>query len=228
MDAFSGYNQILMFDQDEEYTAFITTAGLYCYKVMPFGLKNAGAMYQRLINKIFKPPIGKTMEVYVDDMITKSKVPVEHMMHLKKTFELLRKYKMKLNPKKFVFGVSSGESFAFLVRHRGIEANPEKIRVVIEMKSPHTLKNIQSLIGKLTALNKFISRAIDKCHIFFKVMRKWRKIEWKTECKEIFQQLKQYMLKAPLLSMPRKGDKLYFYLAISQWATSTVIVKEEA
>lgn len=168
------------------------------------------------------------MEVYVDDMITKSKVPAEHMMHLKKTFELLRKYKMKLNPEKFVFEVSSRESLGFFVRHRGIEANPEKIRVVIEMKSPHTLKNIQSLIGKLIALNRFISQAIDKSHVFFKVMRKWRKIEWKTECNEVFQQLKQYMLKALLLSMPREGDKLYFYLAISQWATSTVIVKEEA
>lgn len=180
MDAFLGYNQISMFDQNEEYTAFITTTGLYCYKVMPFDLKNAGAMYQRLVNKIFKPPIRKTMEVYVDDMITKSKVPAEHMMHLKKTFELLRKYKMKLNPEKFVFGASSGESLGFLVRHRGIEANPEKIRVIIKMKSPHTLKNIQSLIGKLTALNRFISWAFDKCHVFFKVMRKWKKIEWKT------------------------------------------------
>lgn len=215
MDAFSGYNQIPMFDQDEEYTAFITTAGLYSYKVMSFGLKNAGATYQRLINKIFKPPIGKTMEVYVDDMITKSNVPAEHMMHLKKTFELLRKYEMKLNPEKFMFRVSSGESLGFLVRHRGIEANPEKIRVVIEMKSPRTLKNIQSLIGKLTTLNRFISRAIDKCHVFFKVMRKLRKIEWTIECKEVFQQLKLYMLKAPLLSMPREGEKLYFYLAIS-------------
>lgn len=161
-----------MFDQDKEYTAFITTAGLYCYKVMPFSLKNASATYQRLVNKIFKPSIGKTMEVYVDDMITKSKIPAEHMMYLKKTFELLRNYKMKLNLEKFVFGVSSGKSLGFLVRHIGIDANHEKIQVVIEMKSPRTLKNIQSLTRKLTALNRFISQATNKCHVFFKMMRK--------------------------------------------------------
>ena len=105
MDAFSGYNQIPMYEQDEESTAFITNQGLFCYRVMPFGLKNAGATYQRLVNKVFKPLIGKTMEVYVDDMITKSKIPKEHGRHLEETFGLLRKYKMKLNPKKCAFGV---------------------------------------------------------------------------------------------------------------------------
>lgn len=98
-----------MFEQDEEHTAFITNVGLYCCKVMTFGLKNAGATYQRLVNKIFKLLIGKTIEVYVDDMITKSKDLAKHIMHLQKTFELLRKYKMKLNLEKYVFGESSGK-----------------------------------------------------------------------------------------------------------------------
>lgn len=120
---------------------------------MSFGLKNAGAMYQRLVNKIFKLLIGRTMEVYVDDMITKSKDPTEHMMHLKETFELLRKYKMKLNLEKCLFGVSSGKFLRLMVSHRRIEANLDKIRAVIEMKSFRTFKHIQSLIGKLAALN---------------------------------------------------------------------------
>ena len=96
MDAFSRYNQMPMLEQDEEHTAFINNVGLYYYKMMPFGLKNTGATYQRLVNKIFKPLTGKTMEVYVDDMITKSKNQVEHPGNLEETFELLRGYKMKL------------------------------------------------------------------------------------------------------------------------------------
>ena len=127
MDAVLGYNQIPMFEQDEESTTFITNQGWFCYRVMPFGLKNAGATYQRLVNKIFKPLIERTMEVYVDDMITKSKIPKEHVKHLEETFGLLRKYKMKLNPEKFAFGVESGKFLGFMVSHRGIEANPEKI-----------------------------------------------------------------------------------------------------
>lgn len=126
MDAFLSYNQILMFEHDEE---------------LFFGLKNAGATYQRLVNKIFKPLIEKTMEVYMNDMIIKFKYPVKHMIHLKETFEPLRKYKMKFNPEKCVFGVSS-RNFLGFISHRGIKANPEKIRAVIEIKSPYTLKDI--------------------------------------------------------------------------------------
>ena len=89
MDAFSRYNQIPMFEQDEESMTFITNQGLFCYRVIPFGLKNAGATYQRLVNKVFKPLIGKTMEVYMDDMITQFKIPKEHVEHLEETFRLL-------------------------------------------------------------------------------------------------------------------------------------------
>ena len=103
MDAYSGYNQIMMHEPDKEDTSFVTDVGLYCYRVMPFGLKNAGATYQRLVNVMFKPQIGKTMEVYVDDMLVKSKRAVDHMDHLAKMFVVLRKYGMKLNPLKCSF-----------------------------------------------------------------------------------------------------------------------------
>lgn len=157
MDAFSGYNQILMLEQDEEHTAFIINVSLYCYKVIPFGLMNVGATYLRLVNKIFKPLIGKTMEFCVDDMITKSKTQVEHLTHLNETFELLKKYMMKLNPEKCMFGVSLAKFLELMVRQREIKANPEKIRAVVKMKSPRIVKDIESLVGKLAALNRFIS-----------------------------------------------------------------------
>ena len=109
---------------------------------MPFGLKNEGVTYQRLVNKIFKPLIGRTMEVYVDDIITKSKSPDEHVKHLEETFGLLRKYKMKLNPKKCAFGVGLGKFFGFMVSHRGIEANLKKIQAIVGMRSSCNLKEI--------------------------------------------------------------------------------------
>ena len=112
MDAFSGYNQVKMHPGDEENTTFVIDQGIYCYKLRPFGLKNTGATFQRLVNKIFKPLIGATMLVYVDDMITMSEEPVCHVADLKKTFELLMKHNLKLNPEKCAFGVVSGKFLA--------------------------------------------------------------------------------------------------------------------
>ncbi|CAL2245953.1 unnamed protein product [Prunus armeniaca] len=115
MDAYSGYNQILMHEDDKAKTSFIIERGTYCYKVMPFGLKNAGATYQRLVNKIFKEQIGKTMEVYMDDMLVKAPKRADHLKNLVEAFSLLRQYHMKLNPSKCTFGVSSGRFLGYLV-----------------------------------------------------------------------------------------------------------------
>ncbi|RVW88325.1 Transposon Ty3-I Gag-Pol polyprotein [Vitis vinifera] len=127
LDAFSGYHQIPMSPDDEEKTAFITPHGLYCYKVMPFGLKNAGATYQRLMTKIFKPLIGRSVEVYIDDIV-KSKTREQHILHLQEVFYLLRKYDMKLNPSKCAFGVSAGKFLGFMVSQRGIEVRPRNFK----------------------------------------------------------------------------------------------------
>ena len=127
MDAFSGYNQIKMDEKDQEKTAFITSQRLYCYKVMSFGLKNARATYQRLLNKMFNKQIGKNMEVYVDDMLVKNKEELAHLDDLRETFTTLKRYQMKLNPSKCVFGVALGKFLDFMVSQRGIEANSEKV-----------------------------------------------------------------------------------------------------
>ena len=115
MNAFSGYNQIKMAEEDQEKTAFITSQGLYCYKVMPFGLKNVGETYQRLVNRMFREQIGRNMEVYVDDMLVKSKEELTHLDHLKETFAMFRRYQMKLNPNKCAFVVASGKFLGFMV-----------------------------------------------------------------------------------------------------------------
>ena len=109
---------------------------------MPFGLKNAGATYQRLVNKMFNQQIGRNMKVYVDDMLVKSKKELTHLDDLKETFATLKKYQMKLNPGKCVFGVASGKFLGFMVSQRGIEVNPEKVRAIFNMASPRTIKEV--------------------------------------------------------------------------------------
>ena len=115
MDAFSRYNQIRLHEADQEKTSFVTSQGLFCYKVMPFGLKNAGATYQRLMNKMFAQQIGRNVQVYVDDMLVKSRREEDHLEDLKETFNILRSYNMKLNPGKCAFGVTAGKFLGFMV-----------------------------------------------------------------------------------------------------------------
>ena len=142
MDAFSSYNQIRMDEIDQEKTSFITSQCLFCYKVMPFGLKNVGATYQRLVNQMFHPQIGRNVEVYVDDMLVKSLDEEKHLDDLQETFDTLRRYNMKLNPSKCAFGVSSGKILGFMVSYRGIEKNPNKIQVILDMEPPRNIKEV--------------------------------------------------------------------------------------
>ena len=153
MDAFSGYNQISMDLVDQAKTLFITGQGTYCYRVMPFGLKNARATYQRLVNRMFQKQIGTTMEVYIDDMQVKSTTAELHIAHLSVEFQILREYNMKLNPAKCAFRVSVGKFLGFIVNNRGIEANPDKIKVVLDMPSPSSIKEVQRLTGRIAALS---------------------------------------------------------------------------
>ena len=190
MDAFSGYNQISMDPDDQEKTSFVTGQGTYCYRVMPFGLKNAGATYQRLVNRMFQKQIGTTMEVYIVDMLVKSIIAELHIAHLSEAFQILREYNMKLNPAKCAFGVSAEKFLGFIVNNRGIEANPDKIKVVLDMPSPSGIKKVQCLTGRIAALSRFVSRASDKCQPFFQVLKK--AFQWDKKCEKAFSVLKTY------------------------------------
>ncbi|KAL5801623.1 hypothetical protein ACOSQ3_033255 [Xanthoceras sorbifolium] len=145
MDAFSNYNQILMHPDDQEKTSFITERSIFCYKVMPFGLKNAGATYQRLVNKMFANMLGQTMEVYIDDMLVKSLITDQYLDHLRQSFDIIDKYGMKFNLTKCSFGVSSGKFLRYLVTKRGVEANPDQIQSIMDLRSPKSIKDVQKL-----------------------------------------------------------------------------------
>ncbi|CAL9021070.1 unnamed protein product, partial [Prunus brigantina] len=191
MDAYSGYNQIFMDPADRYHTTFITDKGLYCYNVMPFGLKNAGATYQRLVHKIFAELISSSIEVYVDDMLVKSKTANEHLNNLSLMFDILKKYNMLLNPNKCVFVVSFSKFLGFMISQRGIEANPEKIKALLNMQVPKTKKDVQSLTSRVAALARFISKATDRCASFYKALKgSKRQIVWTAECDQAIQDLK--------------------------------------
>ena len=192
---------------------------------MSFGLKNAGATHQRLMNKMFAHQIGRNMQVCVDDMLVKGVREEDHLSDLRETFDTFRMYNTKLNPSKCAFRVTAGKFLGFMVSQRGIKVNLEKVRVIMELAPPKTVKDVQSLNGKIATLNKFVSRATDKCLPFFRTLK--RSFEWTDECQQTFENLKVYISSPPLLSPSKPGEELYLYLAVSQVAVSAALVREE-
>ncbi|GKV48818.1 hypothetical protein SLEP1_g55610 [Rubroshorea leprosula] len=236
LDAYSGYHQVPMAPEDEEKASFYAGDEIYCYVMMPFGLKNAGATYEKMVTIVFRAQISWNLEVYVDDIVVKSLKAEDHLTDLEETFNNLRKNRMRLNPAKCIFGVEFGKFLGFMVSRRGIEVNPEKIKAVAEMEPPKSMKDVQRLTGRVAALHRFISKSVDKCLPFFKIMRlaaqkdessKEKKFEWNSECQAAFDELKSYLSSPPLLTKANDGEILYLYLGISDEAISSVLVREE-
>ena len=149
LDAFQGYHQISLTLEDQEKTTFVMPTGNYHYKVMPFGLKNVGSTYQRMMMRLFEPQLGKSIEIYVDDTVVKSKVVSKHIGDLDSTFKVLRKHKLRLNVSKCSFGVGSGKFLGYMVTHRGIEVNPDHIKAINDLKPPRNAKEVQKLTGMI-------------------------------------------------------------------------------
>jgi hypothetical protein len=124
---------------------------------MPFDLKNAGATYQRAMVALFHDMMHKEIEVYVDDMIAKSKKGEDHVKVLRKLFERLRKYKLKLNPAKCSFGVKFEKLLGFMVSNRGIEVDHDKVRAIQSIPSPKTEKEVRGFLGRLNYIARFIA-----------------------------------------------------------------------
>lgn len=163
-----------MNEADQKHTSFQAAGKIFCYNVMPFGLKNAGATYQRMVDKVFEKKIGKNVEVYVDNMVVKTPIGKSHLDDLKETFDTLTKYQLKLNPNKCTFGVHSRKFLCFMMTEREIEANPEKIEPLINMVEPRCIKDVQRLNGYIAALERFISKSAERCLPFFNVLKQER------------------------------------------------------
>ena len=193
---------------------------------MSFGLKNASATYQRLMNKMFAHQIRRSVQVYIDDILVKSIWEDDHLDDLKETFNTLHSYNMKLNSKKCAFGVMAGKFLGFMVSQKGIEVNLDKIQAIMELTPPKNIKEVQSLNDKIATLNRFVLRATNKCLPFFCTLKK--SFEWTTECQQAFEDLKAYLSSPPLLSPSKLGEELLLYLAISLVTVSAALIKEES
>ncbi|GKV05830.1 hypothetical protein SLEP1_g17794 [Rubroshorea leprosula] len=207
LDAYYGYHQVLMAPEDEEKTSFYVGDEIYCYVMMPFGLKNAGATYQKMVTIIFRAQISRNLEVYVEDIVVKSLKAEDHLADLDETFNNLRKNRMRLNPAKCIFGVESGKFLGFMVSRRGIEVNPEKIRAIIEMEPLKSIKDIQRLTGRVATLHRFISKSVDKCLPFFKIMSFGEKRNQAAETNLLYQQCTARS-RAEILQKPECSGRL--------------------
>nr|GEW75450.1 reverse transcriptase domain-containing protein [Tanacetum cinerariifolium] len=194
LDAYKGYHQIQLADSDEEKTAFHTGQRVYCYTKMPFGLKNAGAIYQRLMDKAFESQIGRNIEVYVDDLVIKSHTEDEMMRDIEETFRTLH-----------------------------------KTAAVLQLPSPRTIKEVQSLNGKLASPNRFLSKSAEKSLPLFQTLKKCIKksdFHWIAEAEQAFKQLKQHLSELPLLVAPKPKEELIIYLSATHGAINAVLMIE--
>jgi hypothetical protein len=164
------------------------------------------------------------MEVYIDDMLVKMVLGKDHVADLSEDFNTLRRYEMKLNPSKCAFGGASGKFLDFIVSRLGIEANLEKVKAILEMQAPQNIKQLLQLMGRISALNQFISWSTDKCLPFFKILKK--AFSWNPKYEKAFQELKAYLVSPPLLSQPVEREPMYLYLALSPMAISLTLIRK--
>ena len=149
------------------------------------------------------------------------------MVDLGEVFSVLREHKLCLNTSKCSFGVSSGKFLGYMITHREIEVNPNQIKAINNLHPPRNPKEVQKLTGMAVALNRFISRSIDRCHPFFQLLHKWKDFHWTEECVVAFEELKQYLSSPSILSRPEKEEVLYAYLAVTNYAVSLVLVRNK-
>ena len=167
---------------------------------------------------------GRGFSHYIDDMVVKSKMVSEHVGDLQAIFEILRKYKLCLNASKCSFGMGSNIFLGYMVTHRGIEVNSNKIKAINNLRSPWNPKEVQKLTGMAAALNRFISRSADRCRFFFLLINKWKGFEWTEECATAFQQLKDYLARPPIMSSLEANEVLFAYIAVTPYAVSLVLI----
>jgi hypothetical protein len=196
---------------------------------MPFGLKNAGATYRRMMQNCLGSQIGHNIQVYIDDVVITTRKEKSLISDLKETFDNHNRYKLKLNRTKCSFGVSTGQFLGFLVLARGIEANPEKIQAILTMEKLAKLHDVQKLAVRVAALSRFVARLGEKALPFYALMKKSDdKFEWTEEVDTAFAQLKKVFSTLPVLVAPKEKEPLLLYIAATHQVVSTVLVVERS
>ena len=173
-----------------------------------------GATYQRAMVSLLHDMVHKEIEVYVDDMIAKSKTKTGHIEDLQKLFQWLRKFKLRLNLAKCTFGVKSGKLLGFMVSQKGIEVDPDKVRAILEMLVPQTEKEVRGFLGRLNYIARFISQLTATCEPIFKLLCKNQIVRWNEDCQKAFEKIKYYLQSPSVLVPPIKGKPLIMYMTV--------------
>ena len=190
-------------------------------------LKNAGSTYQRMMTRMFEPQLGKNIEVYIYNMVVKSKEEPDHINDLRNIFEILKRHKLRLNAAKCSFRVGSGKFLSNMVTHHGIEVNPDQIGAIHNLQPPQNPKEVQKLTRMTSALYRFISQSGDRCRPFFLLLHKWKGFEWTEKYSSTFQQLKEYLSRPPIMSKLEEDKVLFAYITIASHVVRLVLVRDD-
>ncbi|CAL9012218.1 unnamed protein product [Prunus brigantina] len=229
MDGHAGYNQIFIAEEDVHKTAFRCPGaiGTYEWVVMPFGLKNAGATYQRAMNLIFHDLSGRTVEVYIDDVVVKSPSKADHVGHLRQAFNRMRAHGLKMNPKKCGFGVTTGNFLDFLVHQRGIEVDKSKATAIMAAPPPRTKKELQFFLGKVNFLRRFISSFAGKIWSLTPMLKlkdmEW--FVWGAKHQAALDDIKKYLSQPPVLTPPKGGKPLRLCILASEGSIGCLLAQ---
>ena len=195
--------------------------------VMPFGLKNAGATYQRMAIALLHDMMHNEVEVYVNDMIVKSKDRESHTVNLRKFFKWIKEYRLRLNPQKCTFRVITGKLLGFLVSDKGIEVDLSKIKAILEMLPPRSEKEIRGFLDRLQYISRFITKLTSTCEPIFKLLRKNEPHTWNDEYQRAFELIKEYLLHPPILVLPQHGKPVLLYISIIWDAVGSMLTQED-
>ncbi|GFY13513.1 retrovirus-related Pol polyprotein from transposon opus [Trichonephila clavipes] len=183
-------------------TAFVTKNGTYAFRRMPFGLSGAAPNFQKAIDIILKPVIGKFVSVYMDDVIISSPSFTQHVKHLKEVFRLLHEAGLTLNKDKCKFGCEELKYLGLIINKEGIKTDETKVQAIVEMKPPHNSKEVPKFLGMSQWYAKFIKIYADICEPLYNLKRKLKRFIWSTEAQKAFDAVKAAITKAPVFKFP--------------------------
>jgi ribonuclease HI len=226
IDGFSGYNQIAVCESDKEKTAFTTPWGTFMYDKMPFGLMNAGATFQRAMDIAFVGERDKFVVIYLDDLTVFSKSDEDHIIHLKQTFEKCRKYGLSLNPKKSHFAMQEGKLLGHIVSRDGIRIDPSRVEAIQTLAVPRNIKEIQSFLGKINFLRRFVPNFAEIVKLITDMLRKNSEVKWTTEAKASFDHIKKVISETPVLASPDYLKEFFIFSFASEHTLAVVLLQK--
>eukprot|EP00253_Pinus_taeda_P007413 PITA_07413 len=228
LDGFSGFNQILVHPDDQDKIAFTTPWGTFKYVKMPFGLKNAGATFQRAMDIAFSKEIHDFLVIYLDDLTPFSKSDQDHLKHLRQIFITCRKYGISLNPKKSIFSLEEGKLLGHIISKDGIRIDPDRIQAIQHMPHPRNINELQAFLGKINFLRRFIPNLAELSKLLNSMLKKDSKFKWTVEAKQAFESIKFALTQTPVLTSPQfDRDFIIFSFAFEHTIAAVLLQKDD-